>query len=127
MYKRCSKCKCVKPVSEFHRSKRDGYQPYCKVCVKAVSSPDRWKYKKLRYIDIPSKKDEPCQYERVLLALRRGPCVTSDFEVVNYKTAIYQLRYWYGYDIGSRKVEVQTKFGKVKDTQYFLRTGKEVA
>ncbi len=32
--KTCSKCKEEKPFSEFHknRSKKDGYQDYCKVC-----------------------------------------------------------------------------------------------
>ena len=34
-YKRCPKCDKVKPVSEFHknRSKSDGLQIYCRVCI----------------------------------------------------------------------------------------------
>jgi hypothetical protein len=30
--KRCGKCGLVKPVSEFHRWKRDGHQTWCKAC-----------------------------------------------------------------------------------------------
>ena len=34
MLKRCSKCGCVKDITDFHhnRTKKDGYQPYCKDC-----------------------------------------------------------------------------------------------
>jgi len=30
--KRCGKCGQVKPLSEFHKSKRDGYRSRCKLC-----------------------------------------------------------------------------------------------
>jgi hypothetical protein len=33
--KLCGKCGQVKPVSEFHRWKRDGHQTWCKVCRRA--------------------------------------------------------------------------------------------
>lgn len=36
-HKRCSRCKAVKPVSEFYRRKeeRDGLHYYCKACIKS--------------------------------------------------------------------------------------------
>lgn len=39
MTKRCSSCKKIKPVSEFHKNKakEDGYQNQCKVCKKKVN------------------------------------------------------------------------------------------
>jgi hypothetical protein len=39
MQKRCSRCKEVKLVAQFHRWKRgDGYQPWCKACRKAYDA-----------------------------------------------------------------------------------------
>jgi hypothetical protein len=45
--KRCSKCRIVKPVSEFskNRSTKDGYQKQCKSCMKTANKENREKHK----------------------------------------------------------------------------------
>jgi hypothetical protein len=125
MEKRCSKCKCVKPIEAFNKHHINGHQSYCKACQKAVKVPKPKKARvRLRVVapfrlKIESCRSDVCKYEAVLMRLRRGPCVDSLLGVTKPKVAILTLRK-YGWEIHSRSVRVQTKFGAVRATEYYL-------
>lgn len=47
--KDCYKCKQIKPISEFHKHKRKGFQHYCKPCQKKYNQGERNKAFQKRY------------------------------------------------------------------------------
>lgn len=69
--KRCAKCRSVKPVSDFHKMARQGYQSWCKQCRKThrvtVSAPTIRRYNLKRYAISPEEYD-------ALLASQEGHC-----------------------------------------------------
>ena len=65
--KKCTKCKCEKPLSDFHSSKKRGKQAICKPCRKEV---DR-KYWKKRSSD-KSKMEKKMQYQEGYRQKRRS-------------------------------------------------------
>lgn len=55
--KKCSKCKTLKSISEFHKnkSKKDGYALWCKKC-NNVYETARWKIKNLKEVNVKRRK-----------------------------------------------------------------------
>jgi len=58
--KNCSNCKETKPVTEFHKSRKDGLQAYCKACRKA--------YRKAHY---EANKDKLIAYHKAYFEANR--------------------------------------------------------
>ena len=60
MAKRCAKCKTEKPYTSFSRdkSRKDGYQPYCKDCYRAYCRANRLKMRKNRAEYYQENKEE---------------------------------------------------------------------
>jgi hypothetical protein len=125
MYKRCSKCKLEKPVSEFYAHTKRAYQSACKPC--SLEMLRQHRIRRGVYVKVQSDKDLPWQYETAWLKLRRGPCIASALGVDDPRMIVSCLRHRFGVEIGSRKVKVQTKFGSVKATEYFLKSGTSFA
>lgn len=53
--KKCSKCKCEKPLSNFHESKKRGTQAVCKPCRKEVDR-EYWKRRSSNDLKMEKKK-----------------------------------------------------------------------
>lgn len=56
--KRCSKCKEIKSISEFHKSKReyDGLQGWCKLCFKSYQQSPKGKEIQRKFRQSPAAK-----------------------------------------------------------------------
>ncbi len=63
--KRCSRCKQIKPISEFHknRAQKDGYRNHCKNCVKCYQQSEKGK-EVYRAINQRYNKTEKCKIRR---------------------------------------------------------------
>jgi hypothetical protein len=87
--KRCQRCGCVKPLSDFYREKgcRDGHRPECKTCNLAA--------RKAKYLENPAK-----EIARVKQWQRRNPERVAD----------YQRRYRAENKIAFREGHLRRKF-----------------
>jgi hypothetical protein len=70
--RRCLKCGVEKPLDNFHRGGRDGYQAWCKACRKIY---DRAYHKRTWYRRVDQKRLWKHKRYDWLRGLKRRPCV----------------------------------------------------
>lgn len=64
----CAKCKCEKPLSEFHKKTKNIYHSYCKDCL-YTTQKERWKDRKQKAIELMGGKCSNCGYDKNYAAL----------------------------------------------------------